>query len=151
MLSKVYCCWIVYGRSWRVVCLPIVFWPGSLTCAVLSVYYDVRSSLITDANSAWRAFFKLFDMTTVFFSCNIATNLFSTCMTTLFCLNCFVIQQVATGAIIYQILRVANASGNRSKRLYNTARILAESGILYTSMTVFHLFNWTHYHRNIEF
>ena len=44
-----------------------------------------------------------------------------------------------TGAIIYRILRVVKASGNRPKRLHNTARILAESGILYTSITVVNL------------
>jgi hypothetical protein len=44
-----------------------------------------------------------------------------------------------TGAIIYRILRVANASGNRPKRLYKIVWILAESGILYTSMTAFTL------------
>jgi len=66
-----------------------------------------------------RMFNEFLDLQNGFFAGNIATNIFSTC------------------AIIYRILHVANASGCTSKRLYNAARILAESGLLYTLTTVF--------------
>jgi hypothetical protein len=116
----IYRCWTVYNYSWRVVCLPIIFWFGSLICAVLILYYYWVLAVATgDSSTLTRMLVRVLHAEIGFYSSNIATNLFSTC------------------AIIYRIIRVANASRNRSKRLYNTARILAESGILYTSMTVF--------------
>ena len=130
MLLKVYRCWTVYGQSWRIMWLPIMFWLGSLTCTFLTTYYDHCGF-----TEEIERFLSIFDGATIgFYSSNIATNLFSTGTASLFC---FVIWQVAIGAIIYRIIRVANASGNHPKRLHNTARILGESGTLYTLTTVF--------------
>ena len=85
MLFKVYRCWTVHGQSWRAVWLPIVFWLGALTCAVLSTYYDYYG-LAAVATEEIERFLRLSDGATIgFFSSNIATNLFSTGTTTLFC------------------------------------------------------------------
>ena len=45
----------------------------------------------------------------------------------------------AIAAIVYRILHAANAKGSKSRVLYRFAHILAESGILYTAMTIFSL------------
>jgi hypothetical protein len=86
MLSKMYRCWAVYGHSWRVVWLPIMLWLGSLTCAVLAARWDFLSAVeaTQDPEAASRQSL-FYDPITAFYSINIATNLFSTGMTTLFC------------------------------------------------------------------
>src|ERR1700759_4000317 len=81
MPSKIYRCWTVYGHSWRVVLLPIIFWFGSLTCAVLVVYYDCLTALAGEDSSTIAGIieFLLADDTLIgFYSSNIATNLFVT-------------------------------------------------------------------------
>jgi len=75
-------------------------------------------------NGAWGRV-RYLDTVSGFYAGDIATNLYS------------------TSAIIYRILRVTNASVNSPKRLNNTVRILAESGILYTSMTILNLIGIT--------
>jgi hypothetical protein len=86
MLSKIYRCWAVYGHSWRVVWLPIILWLGSLTCAILAAYWDFLLVLeATQDPEIARRQSPFYDATTAFYSINIATNLFSTGMTTPFC------------------------------------------------------------------
>ena len=81
MLSKIYRCWMVYGHSRRVVYLPIIFWFGSLTCIALYIYYDILFVTATDGSSrSGRAFVEEANTVIGFYCCNIATNLFSTCM-----------------------------------------------------------------------
>jgi hypothetical protein len=84
MLSKIYRCWTVYGHSWRVVWLPIILWLASSTCAVL-VIYSASQLLVGPGPEITRLEYLLNDAIAVFYSINIATNLFSTGMTTLFC------------------------------------------------------------------
>ena len=87
MPSKIYCCWTVYGHSWRVVLLPIIFWLGSLTCTVLTVYYDYLWALAAEDSSTTAATIDALlnnDALIGFFSSNLATNLFVTCTITLF-------------------------------------------------------------------
>ena len=84
MLSKIYRCWTVYGNSWRVVCLPMIFWFGTLTCAILNVYYDYLTSVATDDSRIEWGLVRGLDALTAFYSANIATNLYSTCKITLF-------------------------------------------------------------------
>jgi len=119
----IYRCWAVYGHSWRIVCLPIIFWLGSFAFAVLIICESHLLALEKkeDSTTIKRHFVKYIDDVIGLATTIIATNLFSTC------------------AIIYRILSVANASGNRPRRLHNIARIIAESGILYTSTAVFTL------------
>jgi len=83
---KIYRCWTVYGHSWRVVWLPIVLWLGSLTSLVLVTYSDSQLFVGTTPDPGTKGLLShLNDTVTGFYSTNIATNLFSTGMTTLFC------------------------------------------------------------------
>ena len=73
-----------------------------------------------------------------FFGCNIVTNVYSTSAVPMACVdNCR--SDPSAGAITYRILRVAKDCGHGQRRLRNTARILADSGFLYTSVTIFYV------------
>jgi hypothetical protein len=113
----VYRCWVVYGRSWRAVALPIALW---VTCLVTLGL--VAGSY---AKTAPQALFP-----TIFISCHIPNNIYGTSM-----IRTHTPQRSAltirAAAIIYRILRVANTSNYNSRRLRKTCRILIESGILY--------------------
>ena len=55
---------------------------------------------------------------------------------------------VPIGSIIYQILHVAKGVGNCQNRLRNTARIVADSGFLYTLVTVIYVAGLLLYEKN---
>ena len=62
-----------------------MFWLGSLTCAILTIYYDYYEAAAVATEEIER-FLRLADRATIGFYCSdIATNLFSTGTTTLFC------------------------------------------------------------------
>ncbi|KIL57868.1 hypothetical protein M378DRAFT_171250 [Amanita muscaria Koide BX008] len=110
----IYRCWIVYGKSWRVICVPVTFWLGSLACSALSSYYGALSLSSKNQNV-----FRSTEMAIIcFYVCNIATTVYT------------------TTAIIYRIWYTTKTSG---KRLNHIMRILAESGILYTCTIIFRL------------
>ncbi|KAM6499921.1 hypothetical protein JOM56_005429 [Amanita muscaria] len=116
--ALIYRCWIVYEKSWRVICVPVTFWFASLACSTLFFYYEEQSLFVANGASpnaaqiGWKALTGLY-------ACNIATSIYT------------------TTAIIYRIRYMTKTSGGNSKRLNYIMLILAESGILYTSMTVF--------------
>ncbi|KIL56449.1 hypothetical protein M378DRAFT_522829 [Amanita muscaria Koide BX008] len=110
----IYRCWIVYEKSWRVICVPVIFWLASLACSALFSYYGEQ---MLYAGQVRRK--ALGGAITGLYVCNIATTIYT------------------TAAIIYRIRYTTTTSGGNSKRLNYIMRILAESGILYTSMTVF--------------
>src|ERR1700759_3353859 len=85
VLSKIYRCWTVYGHSWRIVCLPIVFWFGSLTCIALVIYTKYEYTRVTSATSAIKLLVSNRDVGIGFYCGSIATNLFSTCLIIVFC------------------------------------------------------------------
>ncbi|KAM6492056.1 hypothetical protein JOM56_011780 [Amanita muscaria] len=76
----IYRCWVVYGKSWRVVIAPVLLWLAALSCSVLVIC----SQLIVGWESG---FYRLW---VVFYCSNILTNVY------------------ATGAIIYRIFKAAN-------------------------------------------
>ena len=63
-----------------------MFWLGSLTCAILMIYCDYYLEVAVAATGEVKRFLHLADVARIgFYSSNIATNLFSTGTTTLFC------------------------------------------------------------------
>ncbi|KIL56447.1 hypothetical protein M378DRAFT_89300 [Amanita muscaria Koide BX008] len=112
----IYRCWIVYGNSWRVICVPVTFCIGSLACSALSSYYGMYSGKLdfSAVQSEEKALIGLY-------VCNIATTIYT------------------TTAIIYRIWYTTKTSGGSPKRLNYIMRILAESGILYTCTIIFRL------------
>ncbi|KAM6499108.1 hypothetical protein JOM56_004616 [Amanita muscaria] len=108
----IYRCWMVHARSWRTICVPVTFWLGLLAGSALSFYYQGKGQHRQKIATA---------SITVGYVCNIATTIYT------------------TTAIIYRIRRTTKASRSSPKRLTYIMRILAESGILYTSTSVLSL------------
>ncbi|KAM6499791.1 hypothetical protein JOM56_005299, partial [Amanita muscaria] len=113
----IYRCWVVYAKSWRVICVPVIFWLASLACSVLESYY---SGLYYKGQSH-EAFPIAVNALIGLYACNIAITVYT------------------TAAIIYRILSSRRNSGGNHKRLNYAMRILAESGVLYTTMIIFSL------------
>ncbi|KIL63023.1 hypothetical protein M378DRAFT_80336 [Amanita muscaria Koide BX008] len=116
-VNIIYRCWVVYSKSWHVICVPVIFWLASLACSVLFLYaaglnYKGQTYSTTVARIGLKALIGLY-------ACNIVITVYT------------------TTAIIYRIFSTRNASGG--KRLNYVMRILAESGILYTSTIIFRL------------
>ncbi|KAM6499797.1 hypothetical protein JOM56_005305 [Amanita muscaria] len=115
----IYRCWIVYSKSWLVVCVPITFSLASLACSALFLYtsglnYKGKAFSTEMAQIGKKALIGLY-------ICNIAITVYT------------------TTAIIYRISSARKNSGGSPKRLNYVVRILAESGILYTSTIIFRL------------
>ncbi|KAF8626739.1 hypothetical protein AX15_004716 [Amanita polypyramis BW_CC] len=108
----IYRCWIVYGRTGRIIFLPVFLWLSSVVFSSYNVYLYAsknKESSLTD---------KICDG---FFACNIVINIY------------------ATTAIVYRIVRVTKGSVSRSKCLHRTWRIVAEAGVPYTTSTLINL------------
>ena len=122
LVGKIYRCWEVFARSWRATLLPAILWSVSVALFIVTVYEDyTHLSTLTRAIA----------MGGVSIS-NIVTNLYITCADTA---TDEFNSDSSIGAITYRILSVASASAHQ-KRLRNTARVIAESGILFTSTTI---------------
>jgi len=104
-------CWSVYGKSRRIICLPLVLWACNIICPVLlvPVYITHRP---TTSGISWAS--PWMHALQVFYSFN-------------FAINCY-----ATAAIVYRIRSVARESNTRSSPLHNVCRIVAGTGIMYT-------------------
>jgi hypothetical protein len=109
----IYRCWLVYGRRWRVIILPLLLWSASLISTAF-VAYDYN--LYKDSKTAveYRVVTQSHPVWTVFYLCSITTNVY------------------ATAAIIYRTLSIAKGNKNSSGDLYTTCRIFAKFGTLYT-------------------
>jgi len=113
----IYRCWLVYGKRWRVIILPLLLWSACLLSTVIVAYYYnlyKESTHEVDYREAPRSH----PVWAVFYSCNITTNIY------------------ATAAILYRTLSVARSSKNSSGDLYTTCRIFAKFGTLYTLASI---------------
>ncbi|KAF8622792.1 hypothetical protein AX15_006722 [Amanita polypyramis BW_CC] len=119
----IYRCWVVYGRSYKIICLPILFWISSVALTTYAIYlYAVTLTLeAADQETLYKVSILVAKIWDGFFSCNIATNIY------------------ATTAIVYRIVQVTKNSVLGSGRLHRTWRIIAESGVLYTTATIINL------------
>lgn len=106
-------CWLVYQKSWRAVCFPFTLWVINVTCMVLWVV----GYALSEFNSP---IYRLLSRPSMqlFYSCSFTTNLY------------------ATSAIVYRVWRVARVTNKRSSILYRVCRIVAGTGILYTSTSL---------------
>ncbi|KIL59812.1 hypothetical protein M378DRAFT_168815 [Amanita muscaria Koide BX008] len=119
----IYRCWVVYNYSWRVICLPGLFWIAGVILSSYDIYLYSVALNTYDPEAIDKLALLTLHIWNGFFACNIAVNIYATC------------------TIIYRILRVmristANTSG---WRLSQTCRIVAESGALYTFSTIVNL------------
>lgn len=103
-------CWLVYQKSWRVVCYPLILWLGNVACMILWASTFIIS---LRRNAASYDFLSMLALQ-IFYTSNFAMNLY------------------ATSAIVYRVWRVARANNHRSSILHRVYRIVAGTGILYT-------------------
>jgi hypothetical protein len=116
----VYRCWTVYAKSWRVTLFPAIVWLAALIFFVV-VAVDDQINAAAQGQFLW-TFTRTVTITLGgFFICSAVISIYT------------------TGAIIYRILHVAKDIGDYQNRLRSTARIVADSGILYTSVTVIYV------------
>ncbi|KAM6496505.1 hypothetical protein JOM56_006978 [Amanita muscaria] len=104
-------CWLVYQKSWRAVCFPLILWLADIICMIYLIVNYTLLVFVSEVPYHQRARICL----RLFCSCNFVTNFY------------------ATSAIVYRVWRVARTNRDRrSSILYRVCRIVATTGILYT-------------------
>ncbi|KAJ7452120.1 hypothetical protein B0H11DRAFT_2074364 [Mycena galericulata] len=116
----IYRCWVVYGKSWRVVAFSILLWCGGAACTVITIRIeaDLHSNVLITSSS-------LQPVTIAFWVLTIVQNM------------------LTTGLLIFRIYKVdrqnarfayhSTSSANQGPtRLGRVTRILLESGLMYT-------------------
>jgi len=111
-LVLIYRCWVIWDRSWRVTCIPLLLWIVCLTSAILALYYIQINAYTRSAKILFFSRTEWYRFEMLFYSCNIAINIY------------------ATTAIVYRIMRITGRAGNRGLR--QICRILVESATPYT-------------------
>ncbi|KAM6499943.1 hypothetical protein JOM56_005451 [Amanita muscaria] len=104
-------CWLVHQKSWRVIYLPLVLWLVNIICMVNWIVNYTEWVFVSEVPYRERAriFLQLYS------TCNFFTNFY------------------ASGAIIYQVWRIAKGNRNRQLSiLYRICCIAATTGIMYT-------------------
>ncbi|KAJ3563081.1 hypothetical protein NP233_g9171 [Leucocoprinus birnbaumii] len=126
----IYRCWVVYERrSLIVIVFPVILWLGCLACTVLEVYFEIAHDKNPETNpQAWRGVnesigpaFALIP----FLALTVLLNCYSTFMLT---------RRINTIA--------TKGESPTGRQLRYIARVFAESGILYLSITVALLAAW---------
>ncbi|KAF8632099.1 hypothetical protein AX15_002052 [Amanita polypyramis BW_CC] len=121
----IYRCWVIYGYSWKIIYLPVLFWISIIPLSVYGIYvYVLELSGVTD-----RLLSRASQVSTGVSACNIVTDVYT-----------------AT-AIVYRIVSVTRMTG-RSGYLHQTWRIVAESGALHTISSILGLIGNTLFSKN---
>ncbi|KAF8956232.1 hypothetical protein BDZ97DRAFT_1763981 [Flammula alnicola] len=125
-----YRCWLVYGRSKRVVIFPAIMWLGGLICTILQAYWQtVQTGAL--GSGKWEP---------VNMTVGPGTILMPFWATTLV-LNAYTMFMLMYR--IWNATKGSTGSGSSNIRsLQFTLRILAESGFLYFSTTIAHFIVW---------
>ncbi|TFK33659.1 hypothetical protein BDQ12DRAFT_670086 [Crucibulum laeve] len=123
----IYRCWVVYGRSRRVIILPIILWFGGLVCAILQGYWQiVQTEVVIHAWEPASMKVGLGTLLTPFWGSTVALNLYTTSM------------------IVYRIWTAAHKNtGTDSLREFKSIiRVVIESGVLYLAIIIAHFVVW---------
>ncbi|KIJ46937.1 hypothetical protein M422DRAFT_206169 [Sphaerobolus stellatus SS14] len=114
----VYRCWVIYGRSWKVVAIPLILWLGDIACAIgvirLEAILHQRTTTVTAAD--------LTPWISSFWSLTISLNI------------------ITTGLLIARLWKIDGFSRifphhrglQRSSNIRGAMRNIMESGLLYT-------------------
>ncbi|PPQ64865.1 hypothetical protein CVT26_002583 [Gymnopilus dilepis] len=126
----IYRCWIIYGRSWRVITLPVVLWFGCLGASLWIVVIEagLRSNALISSEQIQPA-------GSTFWAISPALNI------------------LTTGLLAWRILTVDKSnkrysvSSNRAgikgnSTLQTVVRIIVESGLLYTVVAIINFISW---------
>ncbi|RPD78889.1 hypothetical protein L226DRAFT_530766 [Lentinus tigrinus ALCF2SS1-7] len=115
-----YRCYVVYGGNWKIVVVPVLLWLAETACGWVIVYIEATLHTAATLNEE-----RLVPFITSVLSLTLA-------MTTM-----------TTGLIVYRILKINSAMASQSvtrvgggHKLTHIARILIESGLIYTTSVV---------------
>lgn len=122
-----YRCWVLYAKSYRVVIFPIFMWLAGLACAGTSMY--IQGVLTSGANSRVNGG-TLYPVVAASWSATIALNIYATTMIVLR------IWPIINKAAVAYRLSSFPAISQPQTRLHIVMRIMLESGLVYTIMTV---------------
>lgn len=108
-------CWIVYGRNWLIICVPVVLWLGTAACGAMTVYIEATfdtSGQLLNASS-------LVPFITSMLCLTLATNV------------------LTTSLIVHRIWNIRKPFKHRSAVVVNSPLtrvlvVLIESGLMYT-------------------
>lgn len=145
---QIYRCWVVYGRTPRVIIFPSLMWIGGFICTILQLYWQTvqTGALGTGKWEPVNMSIGLGTVLTPFWATTILLNAYTTC-----------------GCFVYSIFRIESnfREDMLIRRLYRAAepseigatpgsthtfnflcKILAESGFLYFITTFAHFIVW---------
>ncbi|KAF7353728.1 hypothetical protein MVEN_01058000 [Mycena venus] len=121
----IYRCWIIYGKSWRIVAFSILMWLGGAACTAMIIHVEATlhsKALITSST--------LHPLVLSFWVLTIAQNI------------------LTTGLIVLRIWRVdrqnapfayhsnSSSAKHQQSRLREVMRIIIESGLMYTTIAL---------------
>jgi len=121
--------WVVYDRSKLVMIFPIILWLGGVVCAILQIFLQtVHMNNPNFGPYQWAAV-----------NMNVGPGI---ALTPLWA-STTALNAYCTGLLIWRIWKVTRKGDSTfTKRLQFLIRILMESGILYLSVGLGHLFAW---------
>ncbi|KIK66378.1 hypothetical protein GYMLUDRAFT_120742, partial [Collybiopsis luxurians FD-317 M1] len=123
----IYRCWLIYNESWAVISVPLVLWIGVTASTIVAFILQVKSGpSITLENSILLPTFHVFWLSTI--TLNILT-------TSLIVYRIWKIHR-ETREIARNSILAASSSANRPSYLTNTIRVMIDSGVLNTSMSL---------------
>ncbi|KAF5318862.1 hypothetical protein D9619_010704 [Psilocybe cf. subviscida] len=124
-----YRCWVVYGKSKRILIFPVLMWIGGIICTVIQAYWQaVQTGHFGTGH--WEPVNMSIGpgiVLTPFWATTLALNTYT------------------TGLLVYRILAAvkdSKAVGSPVQPLQLLLRVFAESGVLYFSTTIAHLVIW---------
>ncbi|KIK66818.1 hypothetical protein GYMLUDRAFT_156949 [Collybiopsis luxurians FD-317 M1] len=129
----IYRCWVIYNQSWAVISLPLLLWMGGAICILLAAIFqskiDLSSTLETSA---------LAPIFNAFWASTIALNI----MTTVLIVYRIWRARQLTKKISQNSTLTVSSPDNHPSYLKNTMRIMIDSGVLNTSMSIITLMTY---------
>ncbi|KAF9450646.1 hypothetical protein P691DRAFT_700814 [Macrolepiota fuliginosa MF-IS2] len=123
-------CWVIYGRRKSIIIFPVFIWLGALFCTILQIYLQVAHIKNPKIGPySWASVTMTLGPGIVlipFWSCTILLNAYSS---------------IVLIRRIYQTSKECRGFAS-VKHLHLLIRIVAESGLLYFSITLAHLVVW---------
>ncbi|KAF9557008.1 hypothetical protein CPC08DRAFT_710733 [Agrocybe pediades] len=127
-----YRCWLVCGKSVRMIIFPAFFWTGGAACTILQIYWQiVQSASISKVWTPVNMNTGPGTILTPFWGCSIAVNIYSTSVI-LYRIWLHVKEQTKHSAALSASVR----------ELRFIMRVLIESGALYLMITIPHFIVW---------
>jgi len=124
-----YRCWIVYGKSKRILIFPVLMWIGGIICTVIQAYWQsVQTGHFGTGH--WEPVNMQIGpgiVLTPFWATTLALNTYTTG---------FLVRRILTA------VKNSKAVDSPVQPLQLVLRVLAESGVLYFSTTIAHLAVW---------